>query len=83
MADDLIIVTNPEMPALTDSLKAIKTAEKMKKKINLLPTERKKNLEINNFNSFVVKSDFIIGFALLTLLIFLSAILFILNIWYY
>ena len=33
MADDLIIVTNPEMPALTDALKAIKMAEQMKKSI--------------------------------------------------
>jgi len=33
MADELIIVTNPEMPALTDALKAIKMAEQMKKPI--------------------------------------------------
>jgi len=33
MADELIIVTNPEMPALTDALKAIKMAEQMKKAI--------------------------------------------------
>jgi septum site-determining protein MinD len=33
MADELIIVTNPEMPAITDALKAIKIAEQMKKKI--------------------------------------------------
>ena len=33
MADELIIVTNPEMPALTDALKAIKIAEQMKRPI--------------------------------------------------
>lgn len=33
MADEIIVVTNPEMPALTDALKAIKIAEEMKKPI--------------------------------------------------
>jgi len=33
MADELILVTNPEMPAITDALKAIKVAEQKKKKI--------------------------------------------------
>jgi septum site-determining protein MinD len=33
MADEIIIVTNPEMPALTDALKAIKMAEQMKKPV--------------------------------------------------
>lgn len=33
MADDLIIVTNPEMPAITDALKAVKLAEQMKKHV--------------------------------------------------
>jgi septum site-determining protein MinD len=33
MADELIIVTNPEMPAITDGLKAIKIAEQMKKPV--------------------------------------------------
>ncbi len=32
-ADELLIVTNPELPALTDALKTIKMAEKMKKPI--------------------------------------------------
>ncbi|HJZ18731.1 MAG TPA: cell division ATPase MinD [Candidatus Nanoarchaeia archaeon] len=31
LADELIIVTNPEMPAITDALKTIKLAEEMKK----------------------------------------------------
>ena len=33
MADELIVVTNPEMPAITDALKAVKIAEKMKKPV--------------------------------------------------
>lgn len=33
LADDLIIVTNPEMPAIADALKTIKLAEKMKKSV--------------------------------------------------
>lgn len=33
MADEVIIVTNPEMPAVTDALKTVKFAEQMKKPI--------------------------------------------------
>lgn len=33
LADDLIIVTNPEMPAIADALKTIKLAEKLKKQV--------------------------------------------------
>lgn len=33
MADEIIIITNPEMPAITDALKTIKLAEEMKKQI--------------------------------------------------
>lgn len=33
MADEIIIVTNPEMPAITDALKTIKLAEQMKKPV--------------------------------------------------
>lgn len=44
MADEIIIVTNPEMPALTDALKTIKLAESMKKKIRgVIITRVKKN----------------------------------------
>ena len=44
MADDLIIVTNPEMPALTDALKAIKVAEQMKKSVlGIIVTRVRKN----------------------------------------
>lgn len=33
MADEIIVVTNPEMPAITDALKAIKLAEQLKKPV--------------------------------------------------
>lgn len=33
LADEVIVVTNPEMPAVTDALKAIKLAQQMKKPI--------------------------------------------------
>lgn len=33
MADELIVVTNPEMPAITDALKTIKLAEQLKKSV--------------------------------------------------
>lgn len=33
LADELIIVTNPELPAITDALKTIKLAEQMKKPV--------------------------------------------------
>jgi len=33
LADEIIIVTNPEIPAITDALKTIKIAEQMKKKV--------------------------------------------------
>ena len=43
-ADDLIIVTNPEMPAITDALKTIKIAEEMKKNVHgVIITRVKKN----------------------------------------
>ncbi len=32
-SDDIIVVTNPEMPAVTDALKTIKMAEQMKKRV--------------------------------------------------
>lgn len=49
MADELIIVTNPEMPAITDALKTIKLAESMKKSIKgVIITRVKKNqIELN------------------------------------
>jgi septum site-determining protein MinD len=44
MADELIVITNPEMPAITDALKAIKIAENMKKHIlGVIVTKVKKN----------------------------------------
>ena len=49
MADELIIVTNPEMPALTDALKTIKIAEQMRKSVlGVIVTRVKKNdIEMN------------------------------------
>ena len=44
MADELIIVTNPEIPAITDALKTIKIAEQMKKPVlGVIMTRVKKN----------------------------------------
>jgi septum site-determining protein MinD len=48
LADELIIVTNPEIPAITDALKAIKIAEKMRKKVLgvIITKVRKDDLEM-------------------------------------
>jgi len=44
MADDIIIVTNPELPAITDALKTIKLAEQMKKNVlGVIMTRVKRN----------------------------------------
>lgn len=44
MADELIIVTNPEMPAITDALKTIKMAEEKKKSVmGVIITRVKRN----------------------------------------
>lgn len=44
IADELILVTNPEMPAITDALKAIKLAEQMKKPVKgVIVTRVRKN----------------------------------------
>lgn len=42
-ADEIIIVTNPEMPAVTDALKAVKVAREMGKEINGVVVTRHKN----------------------------------------
>ena len=49
LADELIIVTNPEMPAITDALKTIKIAEQMKKRILgvIVTRVRKDDIEMN------------------------------------
>jgi MinD-like ATPase involved in chromosome partitioning or flagellar assembly len=49
MADEVIIVTNPEMPAITDALKAIKFAEQMKKTIKgvIMTRVRKDDIELS------------------------------------
>ena len=44
IADEVILVTNPEMPAITDALKTIKLAEELKKKVTgIIITRVKKN----------------------------------------
>ena len=44
IADELIVVTNPEMPAITDALKTIKLAEQLKKPVRgVIITKVKKN----------------------------------------
>ena len=44
IADEIIIITNPELPAITDALKAIKLAEEKKKPIiGVIITRVKKN----------------------------------------
>lgn len=44
MADEIIVVTNPEMAAITDALKTIKIAEQMKKSVlGVIVTRVKKN----------------------------------------
>jgi len=49
LADELIIVTNPEIPAITDALKAIKVAEQMNKSILgvIITKVRKDDIEMN------------------------------------
>jgi len=49
LADELIIVTNPEIPAITDALKAVKMAEQMKKPIRgvIVTRVRKDKIELS------------------------------------
>ncbi len=48
LADELIVVTNPEMPAITSALKTIKLAEQMKVPVRgiIMSRVRKNNIEI-------------------------------------
>ncbi len=48
LADELIIVTNPEMPAVTDALKAVKIAEQLKKPVRgvIVTRVRKDDIEL-------------------------------------
>ena len=44
LADELIVVTNPELPAITDALKTVKLAEQMKRPIlGIIVTRVKRN----------------------------------------
>ena len=49
LADELIIITNPEMPAITDALKAIKLAEQLKKTVKgvIITRVRKDDIELS------------------------------------
>ena len=49
MADELLIVTNPEMPAVTDALKTVKLAEQLKKPIRgiIVTRVRKDKIELD------------------------------------
>jgi septum site-determining protein MinD len=49
LADEIIIVTNAEMPAITDALKTIKLAEQMKKEVLgvIVTRVRKDNIEMS------------------------------------
>ncbi len=48
LADEVILVTNPEMPALTDALKALKLAEQFNKEIKgvIVTKVKKDNIEL-------------------------------------
>ncbi|MEM3091240.1 MAG: cell division ATPase MinD [Candidatus Pacearchaeota archaeon] len=52
-ADELMIVTNPEMPAITDALKAIKIAEELKKPIKGIIVTRVKKDKLELTPKFV------------------------------
>lgn len=49
IADEIIIITNPEMPAITDALKTIKLAEHMKKPVKgvIMTRVRKDRIELS------------------------------------
>jgi septum site-determining protein MinD len=49
LADELIIITNPEIPAITDALKAVKLAEQMKKPVlgAIITKVRKDEIEMS------------------------------------
>ena len=49
IADEIILVSNPEMPAITDALKTIKVADSMKKKVIgvIMTRVRKNNFELS------------------------------------
>lgn len=58
-SDEVIIVTNPELPAITDALKAIKVAERMNKRVAGVIITRarndKKELSTKNIKSMLEK----------------------------
>ncbi|UCD20656.1 MAG: cell division ATPase MinD [archaeon] len=61
-ADELLVVTNPEIPAVTDALKTIKLAEKLKKKIvGVVVTRRRGRKEMSVKNVAYMLEKPIIG----------------------
>jgi septum site-determining protein MinD len=61
-ADEILIITNPEIPAVTDALKTIKLAEKMKRKITgVIVTRRKGRKEMSLKNVAYMLEKPIIG----------------------
>lgn len=61
-ADELLIVTNPELPALTDALKTIKLGENMGKKIKgVVLTKSKKNDLVSIENVETILDHKVIG----------------------
>lgn len=48
LADEIIVITNPEMPAITDALKAVKMAEQLKKSVKgvIMTRVRKNQIEM-------------------------------------
>ena len=50
MGDELIIITNPEMPAIADALKTVRLAEELKKPVRgiLITRVRKDKIEMNS-----------------------------------
>ncbi len=56
--DELIVVTNPEMPAVADALKTIKLAEKMQKNVSgviVTRTQNKRELSTKNIREMLEK----------------------------
>ncbi len=57
-ADEILILTNPELPAVIDALKTIKLAESMKKPVSgiVLVKDRKNSMSVRNIEKILNKS---------------------------
>ncbi|MAG47320.1 hypothetical protein CL617_01835 [archaeon] len=58
VADEVLIITNPELPAVVDALKTIKLAESMKKPITgiVLVKDRKNSMSLSNVEKMLNKT---------------------------